>query len=290
MPITYGVEIECYVPRNIGQQGVADALRALGVNAQTAAYSGRAYDRWQIKTDCSLSRAPHGYTGIEVVSPILTWDDDASADQVRLVSEYLVGIDAQVNATCGGHVHVSVGHLTAHGLANLVESYYSNLGPIGEGIAASRRNGTGYASFNRSIDRAISDIRSGGTRYAGSIGYHSNVINADWYSQRGTLEFRQREGSVNHYKIMGWVGFIVALIREADDRAEAGTLHAETFTTADQMTAYLIEGGYLTEVLRDWFLKRSVPRITSAVTERLQEARAAARVRVSRLMNLQGVR
>lgn len=147
--ITYGVEMECYVPASIGQDGVTRALRGLGVNARTSGYGGRDYTVWQVKTDGSLHSAPRGYTGIEIVSPVLTWGDDESVRQLRVVSEYLKSIDAKVNASCGGHAHVYVGHLTADGLANLVENYYLNLDAVKGLIAPHRREGAGYSQPTR---------------------------------------------------------------------------------------------------------------------------------------------
>ena len=283
--ITYGVEIECYVPRNIGQRGVADALNNLpGINAIVTGYGGRDYSVWQVKTDASLRQAPSGYTGIEVVSPVLTWDDEAHAAQLRAVSEYLVGIDAKVNASCGGHVHMSVGHLTADGLANLIEGYYANHSAIDRTVARSRQGGGTWCRVNHYWQDAVSRIRSLGTREADYIGSHSNVINADWYRQRGTLEFRHREGSINHYKITGWVGFLVGLVRAA----EHGSVG--TFNTPADMAQHLVEGEYLSATLADWFLKRNLPTITSQIVEELRAARQAARVRVSRMFDLQGVR
>ena len=286
--LTYGIEMECYVPRSIGQSGVARDLRALGINAVVAGYGGRDYSVWQVKTDGSLHAAPRDYTGIEVVAPVLTWGDPESERQVRIVSEYLTGIGAKVNASCGGHVHLSVGHLTAGQLANLVETYYRNIREIGSAlIAPHRANGTGYAQIG-SLDRIVAVCNEMRTtdnpRHVQRTGSHGSVINPDWYGQRGTLEFRHRDATVNHYKWMGWVGFLVALVRHAEADGEV-TYWAD----ADLMLAEMVERGHLTTTLRDWALRR-VPAIRNNPAAALQESRSQARAQVSRLLSLQGVR
>jgi hypothetical protein len=281
----YGVEIECYVPRNIGQRGVADALNRMGVRAVVSGYAGRDYSVWQVKTDSSLGSPPVGYTGIEVVSPILAWNEDGTPhENLRKVSEYLVSIDAKVNVSCGGHVHVDVSSLDANGLARLVEIYYTNHGAISQTVLPARTRNNSWSRVNAYWGDAVARIRRNGMHDAHYIGGHANAINSDWYAQRGTLEFRQREGSINYYKITGWVGFLMAMVSAAAD-----DVYMEC-TTAEDLAAHLIEGDHLSEVLGDWFLKRNLPRITSQIIEDMATARAAATARVSRLMSLQGVR
>lgn len=290
----YGVEIECYVPRSIGQHGVADGLRALGLDAVPAPYSGSEYWRWQIKTDGSLRSAPPGYVGVEVVSRILPWNADGTPhEELRKVSEYLVGIDARVNASTGGHVHIDVSHLNAHGLAQLVENYYGSHAAIDSTIAPHRRGGAAdriahdhparWCRVNRDWRDAVWHLRTQGTGQAWRIGVHENAINADHYASRGTLEFRQRDGSINYHKITGWVGFLMGMIDAADSAAMF------TFTDADAMTDWLVTGGYLSRTLGDHFLKRNLPSISSEIVSDLRTARNAATARVSRLMSLQGV-
>lgn len=286
--ITFGIEIECYIPASVGHAGVARALRAAGLNAQEAAYSGRNYDRWQIKSDASLQEAPRGYVGVEVVSPVLTWGDATHEDAIRTVSEYLVSIDAKVNRTCGGHVHMSVGHLSANGLATLVETYTHNLHAIAPLIAPHRRDGGRWAGIDapHMLNGAAMIRRDGNVAQVQRIGHHACVINPDWYGQRGTLEFRHRDSTINHYKWLGWVGFLVSLVRYAEEN-DMPTVWGST----DSMLAAQIESEYLTETLRDWAL-RNVPEIAVAPGAALIEAREQARAahaRVSRLLTLQGV-
>lgn len=287
--ITYGVEIECSIPRFGGdpRRRIAEDLRALGIDAVADGYSGRDYSRWQIKSDCSLSPSSGHEGTCEVVSPILTWDDPESERQVKLVSEYLVSIGATANRTCGGHVHMSVGHLSATGLANLVETYAYSQTAI-DGLVANHRRVSvnGGAGYARGIstgyrDEAVARFRRGDYNYACDyLGGHSSVINGDWFTQRGTFEFRQRNATVNHYKLLAWVGTLVAMVRAAEDG------QALTYDDSDAFTAYLVEGGYLSETLREWVMGR-IPRME--ISDRLAEARIAARRQVSRLLSLQGV-
>ena len=289
--IRYGVEIECSIP-NFGsdpRSRIAADLRALGVNATATGYSGRDYTMWQVKSDCSLSPSSGHQGTAELVSPILTWGDDDSEAQLRTASEYLVTIGAKVNNSCGGHVHIGVSHLDASGLANLIESYHYNQNAI-DGLIAPARRGNGRSYCYRQSDSrmaaTVQDIRTGGTTYVTYAGSHGNQINADWYSQRGTLEFRQRQSSINHYKILGWVGFLVGLVHAA----EAGVALRDDTASTEDLLLTMVEGEYLSPVLRDWVLG-TVPRVNTieSLAANITAARTAATSRVSRLMRLQGV-
>lgn len=291
--ITYGVEIECSIPSfgSSPQDRIASDLRALGIRATSTGYSGRDYSVWQVKPDCSL-RPSTGHQGTaEIVSPVLTWGSDEHDAQLRTVSEYLVSIGAKTNASCGGHVHIYVGHLTAPQLATFVESYHFNQRAIDPLVSSSRRgSGANYCQRrpDQYVRQAVQYLRDPqyGTSRATYVGGHNTMINADWYADRGTFEMRQRQASVNHYKITGWVGFLVGLIRAAEADVE---LRDEAQDTEDLLSSMVL-GDFITPVLRDWVLG-SVPRVNTLpqIVERLTVARAAASQRVSRLMRLQGI-
>lgn len=294
--ITYGVEIECSVPRDpqgrySTQDYVARGLQALGINAEVTGYSGRDYSRWQIKSDVSLSASSgHGGT-CEVVSPILTWGDDESDRQLRVVSEFLTSIGAEANRSCGGHAHVYVGHLTGAQLGRLITSYADepNQRAIDNLIRRERQS-----SANHPYCRGISPnnlwyaVQGAEARdwytMSSYLGGHSSNVNGDWYADRGTFEFRQRHGSTNWHKWKAWVGFLVALIRAAEDG------HDVNSSSTDAMLDDLVASEYLAPVLRQWIVRGGAPRVdTGDIATQVQAAQSAARQRVSRLMRLQGV-
>ena len=284
---TYGVEMECYVPFNDPQRRVADDLRRLGINAVVAGYSGRDYNVWQIKTDGSLNSRPAGnYSGIEVVSPVLRFNNAEDDAQLCTVSEYLVTIGAKVNSSCGGHVHMYVGHLTADQLAELILSYDRHQSAIDEMISVARqagRGGTGYARPMRDAQRAAAYARAGNwSDMAYVLGGHSSNVNGDHYAQRGTFEFRQRQASVNHYKIAGWVAFLAGLVAAAEQGVVLGD-SSDSLTTV--MTAMAV-ADLIAPTLCGW-ARGQVP--TVQVIDAMRIAQVQATARVSRLLTLQGV-
>jgi hypothetical protein len=98
--LTFGVEIECYLPHralaDMGQVGYHRHGQAAGLP-----------EGWSSTRDGSLDAAPAGMAGTEIVSPVLK-----GADGIRQIVEVcrrLQALGARVNASCGFHVHVGIG-------------------------------------------------------------------------------------------------------------------------------------------------------------------------------------
>jgi hypothetical protein len=95
--ITFGVEVECFLPRGAVQVGYHHAGRELG---------GEFPAGWNAQSDGSLSTRLPGYEGVEVVSPVLR--GRYGLEEVKVVAALLGRMNARVNPTCGFHVHVGV--------------------------------------------------------------------------------------------------------------------------------------------------------------------------------------
>lgn len=98
--VTFGVEIECYLPESVCK---ADVLDAANVTGTFACYSATNYNRWQMKPDMSL-RAPDGYSSVEYVSPVLS-GTNGIAEVTRVVNA-IKDAGGIVNDKCGLHVHI----------------------------------------------------------------------------------------------------------------------------------------------------------------------------------------
>lgn len=62
--------------------------------------------RWSAKGDSSLTN------GVEIVSPILTGNNEKATQEIRTVCEKLNGLGQIVTENCGGHIHIGADYLT----------------------------------------------------------------------------------------------------------------------------------------------------------------------------------
>ncbi len=106
--MTIGVEIEC-----VGK--MCPFLQAEGK---------KILDGWKVKQDNSVKSERENESGIEIVSPILTGENEMTAQSVEKVATILNKIGHYSNETCGGHIHIGANYLTSvEAWQNLVELY-----------------------------------------------------------------------------------------------------------------------------------------------------------------------
>jgi hypothetical protein len=99
--MTFGVEIECMLPdRYVRERGIQVGRYHHGVELPAPFPAD-----WTAQYDGSLD-ARSGYTALEIVSPVLK--GMADLEQVLQVFTILNEAGAQVNNSCGFHVHVGV--------------------------------------------------------------------------------------------------------------------------------------------------------------------------------------
>jgi len=206
--ITFGVEIECYLPHgSIARVGGYHR----GIQIDWAPQG------WNAQRDGSLDRAPRGYEGVEIVSGILRGADGLR--EVKFVVEQLRRLDAKVNATCGFHVHVGfpreakpIERLT-YLVANFEDALYAATG-------TSRRQQQGYSApitddlRGLDIRRAVRDsLRRGYAR--GIDRYRSLNLTNVLAGRRPTVEFRAFQGTLNWQKMAGYIRLCVGLVERA---------------------------------------------------------------------------
>lgn len=122
---TIGVELEF-----TGLKKLA-ATRIIANHFGTTTDRGRLYSlaamdnqgrTWRVVNDASI-RATDGGEACEMVTPILTWQDIETLQQI--VRELRRG-GAKVNETCGLHVHIGAAGITAQAVRNLVNNVASH--------------------------------------------------------------------------------------------------------------------------------------------------------------------
>lgn len=199
---TIGVEIECF---NINKQVVIDALNAERINAIATGYNHTDYaDTYKLGYDGSIC----GRDGCEVVSPVLR-----NLTSLKKVCKVINEAGAQVNKSCGLHVHFGAKDFTIDQWIRIIRNYAAIEAIIDSFMPASRRaNNNGYCKsiVNAATyvigARSMSDIQSAFRRDR----YHK--VNVMAYNGHKTIEFRQHSGTTDFAKIEAWINFLRALI------------------------------------------------------------------------------
>lgn len=202
---TFGVEIECIMPRGQDRWQVAQAITAAGVTCTEEHLSHGIPTTWKVVYDGSLSNR-----GCEVVSPPLTGEE--GLNQLRKVCKALTAIRCKISRRCGFHVHVGA---AAQGLGffkNLVRLYSSAEKSIDRFLSPSRTNNVYCHSIRVNGDSleaatTLADVaRAVGQDHLTPRGAGRYCkINLQSFWSYGTVEFRQHEGTVEAPKAEYWV-------------------------------------------------------------------------------------
>lgn len=241
----FGIELEV---SNITHYAVQQIMRDNGIEGL------------DIKTD-----ATPGVT-CEIAFPPLAMSPFARS-YIRQVCALLEQNGAEINTSCGMHVHISntplrndlsaaafsrksieerhqhqryltgdywyeAEPLDAIAVRDIVERYTIAQDLINE-MHPRSRTGNRYC---RPLNERLSDIRAARTirdLQNATWGKFSTVNVATW--QRGTIEFRQAAGTIEHDKIINWVRFILNLAAwTVDQRLEQGGTVETTHTTPER--------------------------------------------------------
>jgi len=199
--LTFGVEIECYVPVN------SFPIGAYHRGVQIAALP----PGWNAQHDGSLYTRRRGFEAVEIVSPILTGADGMR--QVKAAVQYLKSLGATVNARCGFHVHIGVGQnrKMIATLTSLASNFQSALYAI---TGSHNRERGSYCQPIRDSFRNIG-LNTGELRGNATDRFHLlNLSNLITGSKR-TVEFRVFAGTVNWIKAAGYITVCLAMAEKA---------------------------------------------------------------------------
>jgi hypothetical protein len=218
--LSFGVEIECILPRTHSHRSVAILIGEAGIPCIATGYGHTVTPgHWKVTTDGSLGNYSQG---AELVSPPLRGEEGFR--QVMKVCEILTQIGAKVTQRCGLHVHVGVGTETGPFFKNLVGLYSSAQGAIDTFMPSSRRGSTNIfcqpirpsqtmmatATTVQEVTRAIGQTPSssrGSDRYC--------KLNLKSYFAYGTVEFRHHGGTVDGVKTTNWVRLCLKMVLTA---------------------------------------------------------------------------
>ena len=289
MSTTFGVELEHASPLSHGD--LAGALRVAGLSAVTAGYSGRAYDRWQVKADATIPTSATARYQAEIVSPVMTWGDAASLEQLATACQVAADAGGRILRPRGGssaglHVHVSFQDLTPAQLAAWGRIWQGQQATTDTLVRSGREAGGSNARWCAVLSRQAWDrfctAAATGDRYGvtdAASGHHL-AVNTQWFRERGTVEIRQRDGSLSFKKIVGWVAYIIA----TKEHARSGAV----FSGQSDYLAWLEDMGFITAEHRAW-AERRVDGGAAPATVHAQQVTSAAQQRLARLRSLQGI-
>ncbi|MCM1505442.1 MAG: amidoligase family protein [Muribaculum sp.] len=206
---TFGVEMECFVARG----SIRLAAERTGMAYEYEGYNHRdGHSYFKFTTDGSVSGMPNP---IECVSPVLQ-GTKGKAD-LKKACKTLNKAGAQVNRTCGLHVHIGAAKLTGKQYANVFVNYMYLENLIDSFMAESRRGTNAYycqtLQDHHGLTRcnSIAEVqREMGIRANGHPRYHK--VNAMAYDRHRTIEFRQHQGTTDYEKIINWVNFCGKLV------------------------------------------------------------------------------
>lgn len=205
--VTFGVEIECI---GVLRDALLQKVRAKGVNIYYEGYNHRDNDSYyKVVSDASLV----GHNSAEIVSPILKGKDGLNS--LKIVCDALNEIGANVNRSCGLHVHLDASKMTIKHWRNLYINYARLENIIDSFMPRSRRaNNNGFCRSIALYPRLeatilhcdnIEQIRS----YFASRYFK---INVESFLRHGTVEFRQHSGTIDFEKISMWLSFLQKLL------------------------------------------------------------------------------
>jgi len=217
---TFGIEIECFIPRARSIDSFIEICREEGLEGVTyEGYTHRITRGWKIVTDVSIC-AGAGHRGIEVVSPILKGVD--GLNQVQAMCRALNRVNANVNKSCGLHVHHDAQDFASKHFDNIKEMYRRMEPELDKMMPASRR-GTRVEYVGSCI--GVTNETWEYTRY--------RKLNLCSYARQGTIEFRHHSGTVDAEKIVAWVHITQAIMERAKGRK---------FNTTVKNRQYLFDG------------------------------------------------
>lgn len=229
--LRYGIEIET-VGRS--RREVAEAIAtALG---GVAHFDGGHYDKWFVvlpdgrkwccMTDGSLSMVNDVANGCEVVSPILTYSDDA---MLQTVVRTLRSCGARVDPSCSIHVHVDGAKIDAIVAGRLLRLVYRRERQIVRALGTQQaRLGQWCKATTSDLIRRLDDARpttldglatvwygTSNNHHGRSIHYHGSRyqgmnLHSLWY--RGTVEGRWFEATLHAGKVRAYTLLARALV------------------------------------------------------------------------------
>lgn len=200
--LTFGVEIECY---NVLREDLMREGNENSLSIVSREYTHAHTNYFKIVSDSSIQ----GNNSNEVVTPVLKGKKGLS--DLETLCKCLESVGAQVNRSCGLHVHIGAASMSDEHYCRLVRNYQKLEMAIDSFMPTSRRGNNSQwcrslLDHNFAACRTKADIAS-------ALNYDRyHKVNAEAYSRHRTIEFRQHSGTTSYEKISRWVMFLAKLV------------------------------------------------------------------------------
>ena len=230
--ITFGIEVECL---GFTRLSLIDTASANGLDVRSEGYNHRDQHYYKIVSDSSLI----GENTQEVVSPVLNGDNGLNS--LKTLCNALAAVHAQVNRSCGLHVHIGAANMTDDHYCRLVRNYQAIEMAIDSFMASSRRaNNSRWCHTLQGINFATCTTKNDIARAMQYDRYFK--VNAIAYDRHKTIEFRQHQGTTDYEKISRWVRFLAKLVEYSykHECPTCTTIEEIPFLSADDK-AYFIQ-------------------------------------------------
>jgi len=252
----FGVEIELTgLTRATAINTLADTLGYPASGNTVRDTKGR---YWKIVSDASIRPTMYG-DGIEVVSPILSYDD---IELVQSVLRALRMKGAIANDSCGIHVHVDGANHTPLSLKNVMNFMCARQDLIYEALAV-KENRIEYCKkicpalnkkFKRIKDLTRANMKDAwysaanhnyNSRYDRSDEHYNQTryqcLNLHSYFYRGTVEFRMFNGTTHAGELKAYIQFALAVSAWAITANDSNVFKNIGHYTAEQKADIMVK-------------------------------------------------
>lgn len=204
----FGVEIEFY---GADLNALNSNFRNENLDFQTESYNHSTRPHWKLVTDSSI----RGNNGRELVSPVL--QNNEGLISFRKACKALRLSNAQVNSSCGVHVHLDVNDYDVENFKTLVKNQFIIENQIDKMMPKSRRKNEnyycqGFASNNQNIFFRKIDRCTTVRELISVFNSRYYKLNLQSFQRHGTVEFRQHGASTNYIKIKNWILICARLV------------------------------------------------------------------------------
>lgn len=207
-----GVEIEFFTSDEYGNDDIAEKFAEVGLN-----------DNVTLKSDGSID-ASRDCTGHEIA---IIASEDKIADVVTKVCDVLNTFGAEVNSSCGLHVHIDARGRDPYNTYKRLVMAQKWLFKL---VPGSRRDNR----YARVVPAKVNNLEAITDRYF--------AVNSQAYKKYKTIEVRLHSGTVDAKKINHWIELLLAIVAKPIARSRSSSLSAwlkSLFVSADTMAYYI---------------------------------------------------
>lgn len=200
--VKIGVELEFVAPVTNTKKFNAAMKNLVGEDRYKPImrYNKNDGDKWVLGKDASVKPTGNqrgtGMAGFELTSPIIDLSSKEDVEELRKVCDLLANVfGAEVNSTCGTHVHMSFPVTSASDemCKHFAKCYRRNEEDVFDKVVPYRRRAD-HARYSMSVNE----------NYIWDRYQKVNFNNVTKNSKQMHLEFRQLDGTIDFDKIMAW--------------------------------------------------------------------------------------